>query len=53
MTEQDYIDRVGTTDGVPPAYEWGGDGKESDSSGTARDIYENPGKIWDIITDNE
>lgn len=53
MTEQGYIDRIGTPDGVPPPYAWGGDGKESDSSGTARDIYENPEKIGDITTANE
>lgn len=53
MTEQEYIDRIGTPDGVPPAYEWGGDGKKSDSSGTARDIYENPEKIGDILKDNK
>lgn len=53
MTEQDYIDRIGTPDDTPPAYSWGGDGKKSDWSGTTRDIYENPEKIGDIITANE
>lgn len=53
MTEQDYIDRIGTPDDTPPAYAWGGNGKKSDSSGTARDIYENPEKIGDILKDNK
>lgn len=53
MTEQDYIDRIGTPDDTPPAYAWGGVGKKSDASGTARDIYENPEKVGDILKDNE